>query len=241
MCNCGKRRVAIPGSGPGFGGGGPRGLPVARALPSTVAPMPLVQVSSIRSVASQPPQPRVIQQVRRGAPVAAFVAPVYQQPAPAPASIPSPPHRSRGGVAASADPAIWGPHAWYILHTLAELAYRSVQETGADRLADRWASLVVATSESIPCPTCARHFRTWMHWVPFEASVAAATVRDRFAELHNMVNRTKKTPTWSGELATLYTGSADDVRARIATMRGVIGEPMLNAVGEMLNILTADV
>lgn len=219
--------MAIPGTGPGFGGGA-RGLPVARALPSTVAPMP-------------PPQARGIQQVRRSAPVMASVAPApsvaLQPPQPAPALIPSPPSRLRGGVAASADPVVWGPHAWYILHTLAELAYRRVQETGVDRLADHWAPFVVATAESIPCPTCARHFRTWMRWVPFESSVPAATVRTRFGELHNMVNRTRRVPVWSEDLTATYTGSAADVRERIASMRGVIGDPMLNAVEGMLTML----
>lgn len=242
MCNCGKRRAAIPGTGHGFGGGGgTRGLPVARALPSTVAPMPSPQVSTIRSVASQP---RGIQQVRRAAPVMASVAPRVAAPAPVPvpsvASQPATPrsrgvHRPTEGI----DPVVWGPHAWYILHTLAELAYRRVQETGTDCLTDRWASLIVATAESIPCPTCARHFRTWMREFPFEASMAAATVRTRFAELHNIVNRTKKVPEWSEDLAATYTGSATDVRERIASMRGIIGEPMLNAVGAMLDILGA--
>ena len=133
------------------------------------------------------------------------------------------------------DTAIWGPSAWYILHTLAELA--SATETGDDRLATQWASFVEAVAVSIPCPTCARHFRIWMGWVPFEATVPAATVRARFAELHNMVNRTKRVPDWSGDLASTYTGTADDVRARIATMRGIIGDAMLNATEAMLNML----
>jgi hypothetical protein len=168
------------------------------------------------------------------------MASVASQPAPVAPPQPQPAtprsrgvHRPTDGI----DPAVWGPHAWYILHTLAELAYRSVQETGADRLADRWASLVVATAESIPCPTCARHFRTWMRWVPFESTVPAATVRTRFAELHNMVNRTRRVSVWSEDLAATYTGSATDVRARIASMRGIIGDPMLNAVEGMLNLL----
>lgn len=237
MCNCGKRRVAIPGTGPGFGGGA-RGLPAARALPTTVAPMP-------SAVAVQP---RRIQQVRRAvasprlhvvqAPVMTSVAPpsVAVAEAPRAVPIPSPPSRLRGGggVAASADPAVWGPHAWYILHTLAELAFR---DPNGSLLDSHWASLVSATAESLPCPTCARHFRTWMSWVPFEASVAAATVRARFAELHNMVNRTNRVPEWSGDLATVYTGSADDVRARIISMRGILGAPMLDAADAMLDLL----
>lgn len=228
MCNCGKRRVAIPGTGPSMGPGGPRGLPVARALPSTVAPMVAVQ-------------PRRVQQVRRQAPVMASVAPVASvasprlhvvQPRPTP--IPSPPQRTRGGVAASADPAVWGPHVWFILHTLAELAFH---EVNGSRLEGSWASLVSATAESLPCPTCARHFRTWMTWVPFESSVPAATVRVRFAELHNMVNRTNRVPEWTGDLAAVYTGTATDVRARIDTVRGMVGEPMLNVAVGMLAML----
>lgn len=211
--------MAIPGTGPvSGGGGGARGLPVARALPSTVAPMPA-------------PQPRGIQQVRRSMPVMASVAsqpaPVVQQPA-------TP--RSRGVYRPTEgiDPVVWGPHAWYILHTLAELAYRLPE---GERLADRWAAFVAAAADSIPCPTCARHFRIWMGWVPFESSVPAATVRARFADLHNMVNRTKRVPEWSDDLATVYTGSVADVQARIASMRGIIGEPMLNAATAMLDML----
>jgi hypothetical protein len=137
-------------------------------------------------------------------------------------------------VAHGVDTAIWGPSAWYILHTLAELAARSATESG---IATRWRSFVEAVAVSIPCPTCARHFRVWMGWVPFEESVAAATVRARFAELHNMVNRTNRVPEWTGDLSATYTGSADDVRARIATMRGIIGAPMLDAATEMLSVL----
>lgn len=162
------------------------------------------------------------------------VAPVPSVRSVAPAPIPSPPHRTRGGVAASAEPAVWGPHVWYILHTLAELAFR---DPNGSRLEGSWAALVEATAESLPCPTCARHFRTWMSWVPFEASVAAATVRVRFAELHNMVNRTNRVPEWSGDLAAVYTGTAVDVRARIDTVRGVVGDAMLNAAVGMLDML----
>jgi hypothetical protein len=170
---------------------------------------------------------------------------VIQATTPAPVAIPSPAQRtvaqqpaqrSRGRVRQpvghGVDTAIWGPSAWYILHTLAELA--SATESG---IATRWRSFIEAVAVSIPCPTCARHFRIWMGWVPFEESVDAATVRARFAELHNMVNRTNKVPEWSGDLAATYTGSADDVRARIATMRGIIGAPMLDAAEEMLSAL----
>jgi hypothetical protein len=76
-----------------------------------------------------------------------------------------------------------------------------------------------------------------MGWVPFEDVVPATTVRVRFADLHNMVNRTNRVPEWTGDLATTYTGSADDVRARIATMRGIIGDPMLNAAETMISML----
>lgn len=240
MCNCGKgRRAAI--SGIGFQGGSGGGLPVARAVPpTTVAPMP--------KVASQQPRTRGVIPIRRAAPVASQLP----QQSPAPVVIPSPapvmqtvaqqpPMRTRGGVQASAghgiDTSIWGPSAWYILHTLTELATRSATETGDDRLATHWASFVEAVAISIPCPTCARHFRVWMKWVPFEATVAAATVRGRFAELHNMVNRTNRVPEWSGDLSATYTGSADDVRARITTMRGILGDAMLNSTEVMLNML----
>lgn len=246
MCNCGKgRRAAIPGTGPQ--GGGSRGLPVARAVPpTTVAPMPKVAsqptVSQILAPAPAP-RSRGVVSVRRAMPLAtvaptpASVATQVSLQSPAPVVIPSPPMRSRGGVrppvAHGTDPAIWGPSAWYILHTLAELASRSTD----DRLAVHWAPFIEAMAVSIPCPTCARHFRRWMGWVPFEASVDAATVRTRFAELHNLVNRTKKVPEWTGDLATTYTGSADDVRARVAAMRGIIGDAMLNSVEDMLNML----
>lgn len=223
MCNCGKRRAAIPGTGPQVSGG-IRGLPVARAVPpTTVAPMPQIAAPRSRGVVS----------VRRAAPVATVAAPppIVSQPAPV---IPSP--RARG-IHHSADTSIWGPSAWYILHTLAELATRSATETGDDRLATQWASFVEAVAVSIPCPTCARHFRIWMGWVPFEDVVPATTVRVRFADLHNMVNRTNRVPEWTGDLATTYTGSADDVRARIATMRGIIGDPMLNAAETMISML----
>lgn len=223
MCNCGKRKVSIPDSGPRSGGGA-RGLPAVRSIPpTTVAPMP-----------------RRIQQIRRGAPVAAFVA--VPPPVPSVRSvvpIPSPPVRSRGGVMASADPAIWGPHVWFILHSLAELAFR---DPNGSRLEGSWASLVSATAESLPCPTCARHFRTWMSWVPFESSVAAETVRGRFTELHNMVNRTNRVPTWSGDLAAVYAvGDIDvvnfEIRQRIDTVRGMVGDAMLNVAVGMLDLL----
>jgi hypothetical protein len=233
MCNCGKgRRAAI--SGIGFQGGS-GGLPVARAVPpTTVAPMP--------KVASQQPRTRGVIPIRRAAPVASQLP--QQTPAPVMQTVAQqPPMRTRGGVQASAghgiDTSIWGPSAWYILHTLTELATRSATETGDDRLATHWASFVEAVAISIPCPTCARHFRAWMKWVPFETAVPATTVRGRFAELHNMVNRTNRVPEWSGDLSATYTGSADDVRARITTMRGILGDAMLNAATTMLNILTA--
>lgn len=238
MCNCGKgRRAAIPGTGPQVGGGA-RGLPVARAVPpTTVAPMP-----SASQMQPQQPRSRGVVPVRRAMPIATVAAPPPVQIAdPAPIPIPSPVSRSRGGVRPAAtghgvDTAIWGPSAWYILHTLAELAVRSADANGDDRLATHWASFVEAVAVSIPCPTCARHFHTWMGWVPFEASVAATTVRARFAELHNMVNRTKRVPEWSGDLAATYTGTVEDVRARIAAMRGIIGDAMLNAAEEMLTM-----
>lgn len=237
MCNCGKgRRAAIPGTGPQVGGG-PRGLPASRAIvPTTVAPMPPPQVVL-------QPRSRGVVSVRRAVPVATVAPPPIESQVAlqqsAPVIIPSPPSRTRGGVRPNVghgvDTAIWGPSAWYILHTLAELA--SATETGDNRLANHWASFIQDVAVSIPCPTCARHFRIWMGWVPFEASVAATTVRARFAELHNMVNRTKKVPDWSGDLSTMYNGTADDVRGRIATMRGIIGSPMLDAVEDMLNML----
>lgn len=184
------------------------------------------------------PRSRGVIPIRRAMPIATVAPPPpVVLSAPAPVAIPSPPMRSRGGVRPATshgvDTAIWGPSAWYILHTLAELAVRSAD----DRLATQWASFVEAVAISIPCPTCARHFRIWMGWVPFEASVAAITVRARFAELHNMVNRTKRVPEWSGDLAATYTGSVEDVRAQIAAMRGIIGSPMLDGAEVMLNML----
>jgi hypothetical protein len=241
MCNCGKGRPAIPGTGPSggggsrslpgtgpSGGGGSRSLPVQRAIPpSTVAPMPSVPV----------PQPR-----SRGViPIRRAVALPSQHIVIAPVVIPSPPQRSRGVQPAATshgiDTAIWGAAAWYILHNLAELAHRVATESGEDRLAGHWSAFVEAVAISIPCPTCARHFRIWMGWVPFEATVAATIVRARFVELHNMVNRTNKVPVWSGDLSEAYTGTISDIRNRITAMRDIIGEPMLNAAEGMLTIL----
>jgi hypothetical protein len=222
MCNCGKRRPAIPDSGPNSRDG-TRGLPVARSIPpSTVAPMPPPQ-----------PRPRAIQQIRRAMPIAIVAAPVVI-PSPRRAIQPVSPIQ---GVSQGVSPVIWGPTAWFIIHTLTELAFRS-----DSRLDDQWISFVAAVGASIPCPTCARHFRTWMGWVPFESSVAASTVRARFAHLHNMVNRTNKVPEWSGDLAATYAvGEVSviiiEVRQRIESMRGIIGDSMLNAANSMLDIL----
>ena len=240
MCNCGKRKVSIPDSGPGFGGGA-RGLPTHRAVPSTVAPMPRVVYNVRRATVSVKPAPISMEtmteihtsstETMTDIPKSVHISTGTMTDIPIP---PPPTPRGVRHPVEGIDPVVWGPHAWYILHTLAELVYRSPE---GERLDGHWASLVVSTAESIPCPTCARHFRTWMKWVPFESSVNATIVRVRFAELHNMVNRTKKSPTWSGDLATIYTGSATELRERIASMRGIIGDPMLNAATTMLDIL----
>lgn len=108
-------------------------------------------------------------------------------------------------------PALWGPHYWIILHSLAERA-GSQQNTlmRTDELAE-WERLVKTLEKAIPCDECRGHYKTWITTHPFEQISSLPYeqfregVRSYWYDLHTSVNnRLGKQNVSYAELSSLY-------------------------------------
>lgn len=83
----------------------------------------------------------------------------------------------------SADPSIWGPHYWYVLHST---AYQ-LDESPSEEQQQAFTALLNAYAVLIPCEKCRLHFSKAIAAYPpsFESRTA---VFDWTRKLHNKVN-----------------------------------------------------
>jgi hypothetical protein len=138
------------------------------------------------------------------------------------------------------DPAIWGPHLWTALHTLAEFLPVHNSETRR-----KWSGLLDALRKSIPCPDCTHHYIRWYstHRIIYGYGVGAhrqiVDIKAWILDLHNDVNLRKGVPTWDAAAVTATYGGdraarAHAVRMAINAVRGMIGFPALRALDGMV-------
>ena len=160
---------------------------------------------------------------------------------------PAQPLNVRGGVIPAPpepvihDPAIWGPHVWTALHTLAEFV--STQGAGLQK----WTNLLSTMRTSLPCPECTEHYGRWYAAHPLVRRVVPIMMSRRVAvdikawllNLHNDVNRRRGVPVWTQEAVRATYGGEHvvrmaAVRAAIDAVRGMVGDAAINAMLAML-------
>ena len=100
------------------------------------------------------------------------------------------------------NPEIWGPHAWFFLHTITLSYPENPSETDKKQMYDFFMSL----SNIIPCLNCMKHFKNHLNKYPITPFLDN---RDLLVSwlvmLHNMVNVSIKKPTMTvDEVVALY-------------------------------------
>lgn len=100
------------------------------------------------------------------------------------------------------NPEIWGPHAWFFLHTVTLSYPENPSETDKKQMYDFFMSL----SNIIPCLNCMKHFKNHLNKYPITPFLDN---RDLLVSwlvmLHNMVNVSIKKPTMTvDEVVALY-------------------------------------
>lgn len=139
------------------------------------------------------------------------------------------------------DPALWGPHLWTALHTLAEF----VRGPNSRRA---WERLLTALHTSLPCPDCTHHYVQWYAKHPLVkrtglmiSRTTSIDVRDWVLALHNDVNGRKGVGAWNLGAVTATYGRADDrvqrVQGAIDAIRGMVGAPAIQALDAMVGLL----
>jgi hypothetical protein len=139
------------------------------------------------------------------------------------------------------DPAIWGPHVWTVLHTLAEF----VPAHGPGL--QKWTNLLKALLTSLPCPECTEHYSRWCATHPLVRRVGqlimvrrvAVDIKGWLLNLHNDVNQRRGVAVWN-QAAVSATYGGDHVvrmaavRVAIDAVRGMVGDAAINAMLAML-------
>jgi hypothetical protein len=140
------------------------------------------------------------------------------------------------------DPAVWGPHLWTALHTLAEFIH-------GPHVVKQWSQLLSALRTSLPCPECTHHYVHWYAGHPLvrRSGVMLMTraktvdIREWLLALHNDVNGRKGVGAWTLEAVTATYGRWDDrvqrVRGAIDAIRGMVGGPAIQALDVVTGLL----
>ncbi len=140
------------------------------------------------------------------------------------------------------DPALWGPHLWTALHTMAEF----IQGSHVNKI---WGQLLMALRVSLPCPECTHHYVQWHANHPLvkntgtliRSRVVTIDIRNWLLALHNDVNGRKGVGTWTLEAVTATYGRWDDrvqrVRGAIDAIRGMVGAPAIQILDAMAGLL----
>jgi len=100
------------------------------------------------------------------------------------------------------NPQIWGPHAWFFLHTITLSYPENPSETDKKQMYDFFMSL----SNILPCLNCMRHFKNHMNKYPITPFLDNRKLLVSWlVMLHNMVNVSTKKPTMTvDEVMELY-------------------------------------
>ena len=108
-------------------------------------------------------------------------------------------------------PALWGPHYWTILHSLAERAGSQENPLMRNDEIAEWGRLVKTLEKAIPCDECRGHYKAWVTAHPFDQILALPYgqfregVRSYWFDLHTDVNRRLgKSNINYADLSTLY-------------------------------------
>jgi len=83
------------------------------------------------------------------------------------------------------DTLLWGPGLWNALHTASLIGS-----------ADALAAIAIALANSIPCPECTEHYKTWLAEHPV---VGVTDMVSWFLDIHNSVNLRNGKATWTLE------------------------------------------
>jgi len=90
------------------------------------------------------------------------------------------------------NPEIWGPHAWFFLHTITLSYPENPSETDKKQMYDFFMSL----SNIIPCLNCMKHFKAHLNKYPITPFLDNRQLLVSWlVMLHNMVNVSIKKPT----------------------------------------------
>ncbi len=108
-------------------------------------------------------------------------------------------------------PALWGPHYWTILHSLAERAGSQENPLMRNDERNEWERLVKNLEKAIPCDECRGHYKTWITTHPFQEILALPyeqyreAIKSYWYDLHTDVNRRLNKPNVNyNELSSLY-------------------------------------
>ena len=137
------------------------------------------------------------------------------------------------------DTSIWGPPLWRALHIAAVFS---------DRIYVRndWPTLLYYLQESLPCPDCTGHYRSWYASHPFIRGNTSPDVRTQAHEwlvaLHNDVNvRTEKPTMTPDAAATLFGGDRltriAEAEAAVASLRNIVGKRALSVLYKILQLI----
>ena len=88
-----------------------------------------------------------------------------------------------------AEPAIWGPSMWRLLHTLAE---RLGKQTSLMLIQDEqraWIHFIRSVENVIPCKRCKAHFGAWIRKNRPESAVTKDAARSWLWGIHDEVNK----------------------------------------------------
>jgi len=88
-----------------------------------------------------------------------------------------------------AEPAIWGPSMWRLLHTLAE---RLGKQTSLLLIQDEqraWIHFIRSVENVIPCKRCKAHFGAWVRKNRPDSAVTKDAARSWLWGIHDEVNK----------------------------------------------------
>ena len=92
------------------------------------------------------------------------------------------------------DSSIWGPHAWFFLHSISF----NYPETPTDTDKRNMLAFAINIGELLPCEYCKMHYQQYFTSNPIQKNLSSRTALiNWFIDLHNSVNRRLKKPEMS--------------------------------------------
>ena len=137
------------------------------------------------------------------------------------------------------DTSVWGPPLWRALHIAANFSDRMT-------IRNEWDMLFNYLRNSLPCPDCTGHYRTWYAAHRFVRGRNAPDIRKQAHEwlvaLHNDVNVRTEKPTMNPvEVATLFGGDRlariAEAEAAVASLRDIVGKQALRMLSKILQLI----